>query len=279
MQSFANSEVILNGQKHHMQWWLPDNEPRAVIQIAHGYGEHMARYADVADFLTNLGYAVYGIDYTGHGHSEGLPVYINDFNDLVSLHELVYARVQENYPDLPVFMLGHSMGTLVAMLFTRKHQDKLAGLLLSASILEGHKAAPPLVLKTIGMLNMFIPKVRISGKIATEYLSHDEAIVEAYRNDPLIDLGHWRIRTGYQVATSIYAMREEIKNISIPLLIMHGDQDKVLPMSGAHYTYDNAQSTDKTIKIYDGMYHEILNEVKRDETLADIEAWLEAHLA
>lgn len=278
MQVFTDSAVMLNGQKHYMQWWLPEGEVRAVIQIAHGYAEHIARYQTTAEYLTNLGVAVYGIDYPGHGKSEGLSVYLNDFGDLVRLHELILEKVKDNHPDLPVFILGHSMGSLVALRFGLKYQTELAGLIISASALEGHKTAPPLIVKLIGVLNMFIPKFRVAREIQPQYLSHDEAVVEAYRNDPLIDLGKWRIRTGYEVAQSIYMMREKVSDIQLPLLIMHGGADKELPISGAHYLYDNAQSTDKTIKIYEDMYHEVLNEVKRAETLADMQTWLDAHI-
>lgn len=279
MQVFTDTDVMYKDQKHHMQWWLPDGDIRAAVQIAHGYGEHMARYHATAEYLTSLGIAVYGIDYPGHGKSDGLSVLISDFGDLISLHELVYERIRADHGDVPVFILGHSMGSLVALRFALKNQRKLAGVIISASALDGHKTAPPIVVKLIGVLNMFMPNFRVVREIQPQYLSHDEAIVEAYRNDPLIDLGKWRIRTGYEVAQSIYMIRKKVSELNLPLLVLHGGADKELPVSGSHYLYDKAASTDKDIKIYEGMYHEILNEVKREETLADIETWLENHLA
>lgn len=279
MQSFSDDTVILNNQKHHMQWWLPDGEIRAVLQIAHGYAEHIGRYAATAQFLTNIGVAVYGIDYPGHGRSEGLSVYIDDFSDLIHLQEIVFTKIKEEQPDLPVFILGHSMGTLTAMLFLLKHQDKLHGAVISASALDGHKTAPPIIVKLLGLLNKFMPKARLAREIKPQFLSHDQAIVEAYQNDPLIDLGKWRIRTGYEVSKAIYLMRKKVSQIQLPLLILHGESDQELPPSGSQYLYDHASSTDKELKLYEGMYHEILNEIKRDETLADIEAWMNKHIA
>ncbi len=278
MQSFSDNAVMLNNQKHFMQWWLPDGEIRAVVQLAHGYAEHMGRYEATAQFLTDMGVAVYGIDYPGHGHSEGLSVYITDFEDLIRLHEIVFNKIKTDHPNLPIFILGHSMGTLIALEFTLKHQGELQGAIISASALEGHRTAPPVVVKVIGFLNMFMPKVRLAREIKPQFLSHDEAIVEAYRNDPLIDLEKWRIRTGYEVSKAIYRMRKKVSEISLPLLILHGSDDQELPPDGSQYLYDHAASSDKQIKFYEGMYHEILNEIKRDETLADIQTWLNAHI-
>jgi acylglycerol lipase len=247
------------------QAWLPDvvdgTSARAVLFIAHGYGEHSGRYGNVVDYFVPRGFAVYALDHRGHGRSGGERVYIERFEDYVADLRTFFQLARAEQPALPVYLLGHSMGSFIAIAYAAVYQDELAGLILSGG--------------GIGMGRIPASGAEIDLPAT---LSRDPAVVQAYRDDPLVFHGQPPASRREAMA----ALREQLPDIAraitIPTLIMAGAASPLGDGPGSENLYDIVSAVDKTLKLYDGLMHEIFNEPERDLVFADLASWLETRL-
>jgi alpha-beta hydrolase superfamily lysophospholipase len=267
------------GREIFWQAWTPDPDPavqlRGVVVIVHGAGEHSGRYQHVAQRLVTEGYAVYALDHRGHGRSDGPRALIDRLDSAVSDIESVVAIARDAHPGLPVFMLAHSMGGTFGVQYALAHQDRLAGLILSGPLAALDGAPAPL--RLVGrMLSVLAPGV---GLIAVDsgLVSRDPQVVEAYRGDPLVHHGKLPARTLAELARAIDAFPARAPQITLPTLILYGTEDRLAPPRGSVMLGERIASDDKTIKPYEGLYHEILNEPERERVLDDLCAWLDAH--
>ena len=306
MQSTTTTVTASDGTALHTHRWLPDGSPKAVVQIAHGMAEHSARYARLAQALTDHGYAVYAHDHRGHGATaiEADHGYFSDDNGwdaVVADLRAVTRFAQEEQPGLPVFLLGHSMGSFLARTYVIEDSRDLAGLVLSgtggdpgplgkvglavarleARLRGGRHVSPILDKLTFGQFNATFKPNRTDF----DWLSRDEAEVDAYVADPLcgrtftsgffVDLfgGVQRINDRKQVA----GVRRDL-----PILLVAGDKDPVGDGGKGPRTvgeqYSSVGIVDVTCTLYPGARHEIFNETNRDEVTEDVIAWLDAHL-
>lgn len=264
--------------KIYYQAWLPEAECKAVLLIVHGLAEHSGRYMNVVNHFVPLGYAVYGLDHIGHGKSEGTRVYVDRFADYTDTLKLYFDAIRLEHPDKPVFLVGHSMGGLITAAYLLEHQDELAGAVLSG---PGVKVPNHISRGTILMgkvLSMLTPKAGLLGLVA-EGVSRDPAVVQAYVNDPLVYTGKTTARLAAEMLLAIQRVTAEAATITLPILLLQGSADKLVDPAGAQMLYDAVSSTDKTLKVYEGFYHEVFNEQERGRVLSDVEAWLAAHLA
>lgn len=252
------------------QAWLPDGQPRATIAMAHGLSEHSSRYAWTGKQLAARGYALYALDHRGHGQSEGPRAVIdrvaNAVDDLGVLVEMAGPRP---------FLFGHSMGGFLALAFATRRQDEIRGLMLSAplAVLE---AASPVQRIAAHLISIVAPKLGVL-EIDSSTVSRDPEVVRDYDSDPLNYRGKVPARTIHELAQEIGRFPESVRGITVPLLVQVGTGDQLVPPKAAELVYETAASTDKTIKRYDGLYHEILNEPEREQVVADMLAWLDAH--
>ncbi|MDB5987884.1 MAG: alpha/beta hydrolase [Nevskia sp.] len=261
------------------QSWVPLN-PRAVVVIAHGLGEHSGRYAHVVEHLCALGCAVYALDHRGHGRSAGPRAYVDRFAHAVSdLDQLVdLARREQRTSSLkrPLFLLGHSMGGALALSYTLKFQGKLDGLILSgaAVALDG---APPLMKPLAKLLSVLAPKLGMFH-VQAELISRDPAVVAGYNSDPLNCHGKVPARTLGEIVNLVEWLPAALSVLKLPMLVMHGGADKLAGVAGSERVFARAGSADKTLKIYDDLYHEIFNELPPDRArvLLDLGGWIEA---
>jgi lysophospholipase len=179
-------------------------------------------------------------------------------------------------PGLPVFMLGHSMGGLIALRYAMAHQERLAGLILSAALAAVESVPKPLEL--LGRaLSVVAPRVPLIAIDATQ-VSRDPAVVEAYRSDPLVHHGKLPARTAAQLADAVEGFPATVSAITVPALILYGTADGLCPPAGSEMLAQRLGSADLTVRAYDGLFHEILNEPERDAVLDDIVAWLDARV-
>jgi alpha-beta hydrolase superfamily lysophospholipase len=262
------------GVEIYWQAWLPDGEPRAVIVLAHGASEHGGRYAWTGEQLNARGYAVYAIDHRGHGKSAGSRAVIDRMHNAVEdLHTLV-ERAQGAYPGRPLVLLGHSMGGCVALAYTSEHEDALDALVLTGplAVLE---AASPAQRVAGRVLSAVAPSLGVVG-IDSTAVSRDPAVVKDYDDDPLNYHGKLPARTVAELSRAIETFPKAVTRFRLPLLVMHGAADRLVPIAGGEMVAERAGSEDKTFKRYDELFHEILNEPERQRVLDDMADWLDA---
>lgn len=259
------------------QTWLPDAEARAVVLLVHGLGEHSSRYQHFAEHLTARGFAVFTLDHYGHGKSDGRMGYVERFSVYLDGVGALLSKAQDEHPQLPLFLVGHSMGGLIAATFLLENQDVFKACVLSGPALKSDQAPPALLLALVRLLSKLVPTVPMIQLDATG-VSRDPAVVEAYVNDPLVYHGKLSARLIAELSETMDDTLSRANEIRIPVMLMHGDKDALTAPSGSQKMFDSVSSDDKNLKIYPGLFHEIFNEPEKDEVLSDMSTWLEARL-
>lgn len=242
----------------------PDGPPRRVVLLAHGYGEHSGRYAHVLDRLARDGAVVYAPDHLGHGRSEGERVLVADVEDLVDDLDQVRRTARGEHPDLPIVLLGHSMGGLLAARYAQRFPDVLAGLVLTGPVVGGSPGI-------FGLLEHDpIPDVPIDPAV----LSRDPAVGEAYAADPLVWHGPFKRPTLEAFVAAVEAIANGPGFGELPVLWVHGEDDQLVPLDSTRPVMDALRGSDMTTRIDPGARHEVLNEIHRDEVLDDVSAFI-----
>jgi alpha-beta hydrolase superfamily lysophospholipase len=264
----------VGGRQIFWQSWQA-RTPDGIVVIVHGASEHSDRYAHVARRLVDEGYAVYASDHQGHGRSEGPRALVRRMADAVSDLDQLVVLAQGEHPEVPLFMLGHSMGGTVALRYTLAHQDHLSGLILSGPLAALEAAPAPMRLagRILSALVPTLPLVSIDASL----VSRDPEVVRAYVADPLVHHGRLPARTVAELAAAIDAFPGDVGAIRIPTLILYGTADRLCPPAGSQMLSQRIGADDIEVKAYQGLYHEILNEPEREVVLSDICAWLSAH--
>lgn len=264
------------GANIYYQHWQPESDPKAILLIVHGLAEHSGRYLNVVDRFVPHGYAVYGLDHIGHGKSDGTRVYVERFSDFTGPLKTYFDMIQGWHPGKPVFLVGHSMGGLIGSVYLLQHQDELKGAVLSAPAVKVSDTISPATITLGKVLSGILPKTGLLALDST-FISKDKAVVSAYINDPLVYTGKVTARLAAEMLAAMQRVTAEAATIRLPLLLLQGTDDRLVDPGGAKMLYENTQSTDKTLKAYPGLYHEVFNEPEREQVLKDVEAWLEAH--
>ena len=262
----------------YYQGWLPEGESTAVLLIVHGLAEHSGRYMNVVNHFVPLGYAVYGVDHVGHGKSSGTRVYVERFEDYTDTLKIYFDMVRHWQPEKPVFLVGHSMGGLIGAVYLLDHQAELTGAVLSGPAVKVHGSVSPAVIFVGKLISVLMPKLGLIG-LEAEGVSRDPAVVQAYVNDPLVCRGKVTARLSAEFVKAIRRLAAEATKITLPILILQGSADRLVDPKGAQMLYNAVNSVDKTIKIYDGLYHEVYNEPEHGQVLGDVKVWLETYLS
>jgi acylglycerol lipase len=255
--------------------WQPPARPRGLVVIAHGFNAHSGQYFWVAEQLMAAGLGVYALDHRGRGKSEGERFYVATFADYVDDLASFIAMAKAEAPGLPVFLLGHSAGGVVACLYALDHQAALAGLICESFAFE--VPAPEIALAVLKGVSHLAPHAHVL-KLKNEDFSRDPKVVEAMNADPLIAGESQPAETIAEMVRADERLKQEFPRITLPLLILHGTQDKAAKPSGSQFFRDVAGSKDKTLILYDGAYHDPLHDLGKEKVMADIVAWIDAHL-
>jgi acylglycerol lipase len=258
--------------------WYPAGNPKAVALVVHGMGEHMGRYQHVISTLVERGYAVFAIDHRGHGQSDGTRAHIENFRYYVDDLELLHKTAHESHSTLPLFIVGHSLGALISFHFLLRHQDKVRGAVLSGPAFVVGADTSPILKRLSHFLMKVLPSLPILPATGDNMLSHDPDIDRLWKEDPLTYDGALRVSMGNQIMVSSETAQQRFAEIRLPFLVMHGSEDKMTAPSGSERLYQEAKSEDKTIKIWDGMYHEIFNEVGKERVIRVAADWLDARV-
>jgi acylglycerol lipase len=253
--------------------WLPDREARAAMVLVHGLAEHSGRYAELAATLCGLGYAVHAVDLRGHGRSEGPRCLVLSFDEYLEDLDRFLGRVRTEYPGRPVFLFGHSMGGAVAGLLAVERQSDLRGLILSAPAVRVGDHIFPVLRRLAALMGRFFPRLRVV-RLGSRALSRDPAVVEDFQNDPLVFHGRLPCRTAAEILRAMRRLRTQAAAIRTPLLVLHGTGDILTDPSGSREVHRQAASTDKTLALYDGLYHDLWHEPEKRQVTDDLVRWL-----
>jgi alpha-beta hydrolase superfamily lysophospholipase len=243
-------------------------KPRFVALIAHGYGEHAGRYAHVADRLVAEGAAVYAPDFEGHGRSQGDRARFETIDDLVDELASVYETSRRAHSGLPVILLGHSLGGLIATRFVQRDKPELAALVLSGPIVGGNPQVEPL----LSMDPM--PEVPIDPSI----LSRDSSVGEAYAADELVYHGGFHRGTLEAIFAGARTVQAGPNFGDLPTLWVHGEQDVLAPLDATTEAMKHLRGSNIEEHVYPGAQHEVLNEINKDEVLDDVVRFLRREL-
>jgi acylglycerol lipase len=271
-----DSFVGVRGLKIHARTWLPAGAPIGVVVIAHGFAEHGGRYAAVAERLVADGIAVRAADHRGHGLSEGKRTSIVRFGDYVDDLTTVIAQARARWPSLRLVLLGHSMGGLVALDLAVRPGGPVDGLVLSAPAACPREVSR-FTLAVGRALSRVAPNTGVL-RLPLNRISRDPAVVDAYNKDPLVFRTPIRARLGAEMLDAMDRVDAGLPSLRTPLLVMQGTADGLVDPGCGPHVYDRAGSEDKTLKMYDGLWHEIFNEPERDHVLDDLTGWLRSHL-
>jgi acylglycerol lipase len=271
---FNNSE----GARLFHQSWAPSVNLKAVLVMVHGLAEHSGRYLNLVNEFVPRGYMVCGMDNRGHGHSEGRRSYINRFDDYVLDLDSYVDLIKSEHPNTKLLMIGHSLGGTIATAYAELHQIKLTGLILSAPALKAGSSITKKDKLLARIASRLLPTAGVAS-LDAKSISKDHVVVEAYLKDPLVYTGKISARLGFEIIQAIEkTIPPLMPEITIPTLIMQGDEDRLSNPEGSDILFQNISSTDKTLKRYPGLFHEIFNEPERATVFNDLRVWIESRL-
>ncbi len=264
-----------DGLRLHQQTWLGD-APKAAIVLVHGLGEHSARYEHVAERFTATGYDIHTYDLRGHGRSEGERTYIEDIKEHTGDLDRFVTAVRSRTANLPLFLLGHSMGGAISARFLIDGDRGLRGAILSAPAVR----RAGILGKPLEAIFMFFaqrwPHFHAPA-IKGERVTRDPDMASRYDADPLVDHAGVTIGTFAAIVRGTREIDARSNEILLPVLLAHGTKDKLVKHIASERLHERVGSQDKTLKIYEGLYHEILNEPEREQVMQDMLDWLDAH--
>ncbi|KAK8803828.1 hypothetical protein WA158_001522 [Blastocystis sp. Blastoise] len=278
LDSIKSNNFIVNtdGMWNYYRTWSPINTPKAIIFFFHGVGEYIGRYEKHFQQLSAHGYLVFGMEHRGHGLSDGIRCYVRDYNALVNDQVLFIKQKVQEYPNIPVFTMGHSLGGGLCILISERVKDIIQGVIIlspCAMLFEKDLSLKPLA----SFLVKICPRIPLVD-LDIQALSHNKTNTEAYSLDPLIYHGGVRCSTGYQLMLMTEEIQSHLDSYTYPFFITIGEEDHICNPQGVKEFYEKAGSSDKTMKLYPNMYHEMLFDEVADDLLNNIEKWIEKHL-
>jgi acylglycerol lipase len=265
------------GLRLYWQAWLPDGDVHAVLLVVHGYGEHGGRYGNLVERLVPRGFAVYALDHRGHGRSEGPRGHVGRFAEFVADLHALRVRVEDEQRGKPLFILGHSMGGLIAVRYLLSHASGLSGAILSSPAFGIHNE-PSRLLDWLGrLLSRIAPRTSFQGNVDPQYLSRDPTVGRAYAADPLV---HRRASARFFTEFK-WAMRNALDRageIGLPILILQAGADQLVQVRATEAFAASVGSEAKQFHLYPEFYHELFNETEKERVFDDLEQWLETRL-
>jgi acylglycerol lipase len=255
--------------------WRATGRARGLVVIVPGFNSHSGYYGWVAKQFNELGLSVYAVDLRGRGRSDGERFYVAQFADYLADLDGMVDLATTREPNLPVFMLGHSAGGVLACLYVLDHQAALAGLVCESFAFE--LPAPEFALAVLKGLGHVFPHAHVLH-LKNEDFSRDPAVVATMNADPLIAHETQPTQTVAELVRADERLRSDFPRITLPLLILHGTADKAAKPGGSQLFFDAAGSTDKTLKLYNGHVHDLLNDLEKETVMADVERWIGARI-
>lgn len=256
------------------QSWRPaDNNVRGAVIIVHGLKDHSTRYSELAILLALRGYAVHAYDLRGFGSSAGRRVYVESFGEYVEdLGNFVDTTRSREYGK-PIFLIGHDLGATIALEYVLEKKPELAGLVLSgAALKDDHSAFKRLMIRAAGTMFSLLAVFSVD----VDHLSQDPAVVQACKEDPFIEQGNGTARAARELLNAMTEIGARESELRMPALILHGGSDVIFKPEGSRELYERAASKDKTLHVYDGLFHDLWREPAKDQVMQDLLGWLDS---
>ena len=266
-----------DGLQLYFQCWETEEPPKGVVCLVHGLGEHSGRYTDWAARLNQAGYAFLTYDLRGHGKSEGQRGHISSYDEYFSDTDMLIKEAQQRYKGIPCFLYGHSLGAIIVWIYVLRYKPEISGVILSA--LDYRNALEEQKLKVLmaKVLGSVVPKMSISSGLDPQTISRDPQIVSAYINDPLV---HKQLSLGFAKSSMevILWANQHTDEWNLPVLVMHGELDQLGYVIGSK-EFASKVKGDCTLKIWQGLYHEVHNEPEKEQVFEFLHEWLDAHIS
>ncbi len=267
----------IGGTKIVYDVWVPSTDPTGVVVLSHGFGEHARRYDHVAQRFGEAGLITFALDHRGHGRSGGKRVVVRDISEYTGdFHHLVGIATAE-YPELPRVVLGHSMGGGIVFAYGVEHPDDYKLMVLSGPAVDARsQVGLPLALaaKLLGSIVPGLP----AESLPFDAVSRDPEVVAAYNADPLVYHGKVPAGVGKVLIEVGETMPQRAAALTAPLLVVHGEADKLVPVAGSRKLVECVGSSDVALKVYPELYHEVFNEPEKELVLDDVVSWIEVRL-
>jgi alpha-beta hydrolase superfamily lysophospholipase len=257
--------------------WTPDIPPRAVVVLSHGLGEYARRYDHVAERFGQDGLVTYALDHRGHGRSDGKRMLVRDISEFTGDFDTLVGIARREYPALKCVVLGHSMGGGIVVAYGVERPDNYDLMVLSAPAVAAQELVNPLMAFAAKGLGVLLPGVPVQ-ELDVDAISRDPAVVEAYKSDPLVYHGRVPFGIGRALLQVGETMPQRAPALHAPLLVVHGSDDRLIPLDGSRRLIECVGSTDVELKVYPGLYHEVFNEPERDQVLDDVVSWITKRL-
>jgi len=259
--------------------WKPENKPKALINLVHGFGEYSERYSHWAELFVNKGYAVHAIDYRGHGKSDGRRGYIHSFDDYLSDIDVLVCESDKMFPETPQYIYGHSLGGNIVTNYILKRENNFKGAIISSPWYKLAFDPTAITLFFAKTIKSIFPKFTQNAKLDVNRISHDHDVVNKYLEDPLV---HEKISTRmfFEIFNAGNWVLENTDLLNIPVLLQHGNADKITSYKASVEFAEKAQklNQDITYKEWEGMYHELHHEVNYEEVFLFVDKWIESKL-
>ncbi len=273
-----HSESTFEGYENlplYYQKWQPD-ETKAVLVIVHGFGEHSGRYMNVVNKMVPEGFTVYSFDHRGHGKSPGKRGHVQNWNEFIEDTKNFLKLVSDEQKELPLFLMGHSMGGLIVLNYAISNPEGLQGVIASGPLLAQPGISPVLLLLSKIMSKIW-PGFSIDTKLDVNHISRDPEVISAYNEDPLVH-SMASARFGTEITTATDWTLAHADKFNLPLIILHGEADQLVPPHGSATFFENAATKDKERHLYPDGRHEPHNDIDRETVLQDLLNWLNKHL-
>jgi alpha-beta hydrolase superfamily lysophospholipase len=257
--------------------WTPQAPPRAVVVLSHGLGEYARRYDHVAQCFGDAGLVTYALDHRGHGRSGGKRMLVRDISEYTADFDTLVGIATREHHGLKCIVLGHSMGGGIVFAYGVERPDNYDMMVLSGPAVAAQELVSPLMLVAAKVLGVLVPGLPVQ-ELDVEAISRDPAVVAAYNDDPLVYHGKVPAGVGRALLQVGETMPQRAPALTAPLLVVHGSDDRLVPVDGSRRLVECVGSTDVELKVYPGLYHEVFNEPERAQVLGDVVSWISRRL-
>ncbi|PZX52784.1 alpha-beta hydrolase superfamily lysophospholipase [Algoriphagus ratkowskyi] len=278
MKHLETSYTAHDGQKLYLQAWMVD-APKASMLLVHGLGEHSGRYEHLVEKLNEIGVSVFTFDGRGHGKSaEGKPdAYFESYQDYLKDIDALFGKVKSYVPGVPAFLYGHSMGGGLVAAYTLQYQPETAGVVMSSPAIKAAEGTSLFLIAISSIMSKYFPKLK-ALQLDAQKISRIPEEVEKYRKDPLIYTEAIPARTAYELLQMMRYIEDKAAEFTRPFLLLHGTDDGLTNPKGSEMLFEKASTTDKTIRIFPGAFHELINDLDREEVIRLIVDWIQTRI-